>query len=71
MNPDAMDPFGLALLAYFEGNPRAELIIRREDGREWPLPVSFFYRGPSEYTPIEKTRTRNAAAVFRTARWLA
>ena len=53
MNPKAMEPFGMALLAYFEGDTTAELIIRRDDGEERPLPVSLFFRDPSEFTPID------------------
>ena len=53
MNPKAMDPFGMALLAYFEGDTAAGLILRRDDGQETALPVSVFFRAPSEFTPID------------------
>ncbi len=53
MNREAMDPFGLALLAYFEGGAEAQLILRRDDGQQALLPVGLFFRGPSEFTPIE------------------
>jgi SAM-dependent methyltransferase len=55
MDPKAMDTFGAALLAYFEGDSSAELIIRRDDGHEGRLPVGFFFRPPSEFTPVENT----------------
>jgi len=48
-----MEPFGMALRAYFEGDTSAELIIRRDDGLESPLPVSFFFRDPSGFTNID------------------
>jgi SAM-dependent methyltransferase len=48
-----MDPYGAALLAYFEGNTDAELLIRREDGRAFPLPVRHFFRDPAAFTPLE------------------
>jgi SAM-dependent methyltransferase len=51
MNPKAMEPYGMALLAYYEGETNAELIIRRDDGQETPLPVNFFFRNPS--SPID------------------
>ncbi len=51
MNPKAMEPFGMALLAYYEGDTHAELIIHRDDGQDAPLPVSFFFRNPS--SPID------------------
>jgi SAM-dependent methyltransferase len=54
VNPQAMEPFGIALLAYFEGCTNAELIVRRDDGKEAPLPVSLFFREPSDFTAIEK-----------------
>ncbi|MBN1833104.1 MAG: class I SAM-dependent methyltransferase [Deltaproteobacteria bacterium] len=54
MNSKAMEPFGKALLAYFEGDTTAELMIRREDGQESTLPVSLFFRDPSKFTPIDK-----------------
>jgi len=44
MNPDAMDPHGRALLAYFEGATEAELMIRRDDGHITPVPVARFFR---------------------------
>ncbi|MHC4695962.1 MAG: class I SAM-dependent methyltransferase [Planctomycetota bacterium] len=53
MDPKAMDPFGKALLAYFEGDTTAELIVRRDDGQEIPIPVSYFFRDPSAFTPID------------------
>jgi SAM-dependent methyltransferase len=48
-----MTPYGLALLAYFDGESEAQLIIRREDGLEASLPVGHFFRTPAEFTPIE------------------
>jgi SAM-dependent methyltransferase len=53
MDPDAMDPFGAALAAFADGDTGAELILRRDDGVEGRLPVSYFFRGPLEFTPIE------------------
>ena len=49
----AMRPHGEALLAYAEGNTDAQLIIRRDDGLETPLPVGLFFRSPAEFSPIE------------------
>jgi SAM-dependent methyltransferase len=53
MDPAAMDPFGDALLAYHEGDTSGELVLGRDDGQEGRLPVSYFFRGPSEFTPVE------------------
>ncbi len=46
-----MEPFGLALQAYYEGDSNAELIICRDDGVKTPLPVRYFFRDPS--SPID------------------
>lgn len=48
-----MEPYGLALLAYCEGDAEAQLIVRRDDGTEAPLPASQFFRPPEQFFPIE------------------
>jgi len=53
MDAKAMEPQGLALLAYFEGDLGAELIIHRDDGVDDPMPVSDFFREPTEFTEVE------------------
>lgn len=55
MNQQAMEPFGKALLDYFKGNSKAELIFIREDGQRVAQPVNFFFRDQSNFTSIEKT----------------
>ena len=53
MNPEAMTPHGLALAAFLAGDTTAELVVRREDGVEDRLPVSWSFRSAAEFTPIE------------------
>lgn len=53
MNPSAMEPFGLALLDYYKGNLNAELLFRRDDGKEVVLPVSYFFRNSDDFSTIE------------------
>ncbi|MHC4767122.1 MAG: class I SAM-dependent methyltransferase [Planctomycetota bacterium] len=53
MDQKAMEPYGAALLAGADGDANAELILRRDDGREGRLPVSHFFRTQSEFTPVE------------------
>ena len=53
MDPNAMPPHGLALLAYLRGETSAQLNVRRDDGLEEPTPVRRFYRPPWEFTSIE------------------
>lgn len=54
MDARSMEPYGMALAAYFEGEKSAQLILRRDDGREISLPMSIFFRDPSEFTAIDK-----------------
>jgi SAM-dependent methyltransferase len=54
MLADAMEPHGLALRAYLQGDTDAQLLIRRDDGLENPLPVSVAFRSPDEFSRIEK-----------------
>lgn len=54
MDPAALTPHGLALLAYFEGDSDARLVIRRDDGVETPLPARHFFRAPAEFTDVER-----------------
>ena len=55
MDPLAMKPHGAALLAYFEGDRGAALVVRRDDGLESRIPVSHFFRKPPDFTRIERT----------------
>jgi len=48
-----MEPFGAALRACHDGDAVAELLLRRDDGQETPLPIRHFFRPPTEFTPIE------------------
>lgn len=52
-DPDPLTPHGLALMAYFEGDSTAQLLLRRDDGLETPLPVSLFFRDAAELSPLE------------------
>lgn len=54
MNPDAMLPFGLALIDYFKGESQAEILVRRDDGLAAPLPAGIFFRTPDQFTPLEQ-----------------
>ncbi len=53
MLADAMQPHGRALLAYFEGEHAAELIVRRDDGLESRLPAGHFFRPHTDFTLLE------------------
>jgi SAM-dependent methyltransferase len=58
MNPQAMEPFGKALLAYLDGDSGAQLIVRRDDGKETAIPAALFFRDESGFTGIEKAATK-------------
>lgn len=53
MDPSAMTPYGLALLAHAAGETGAELTIRRDDGVASSLPAGHFFRDASQLSPIE------------------
>ena len=44
MNPEAMKPYGLALLDYYNGNSEAIFTIHRSDGEISDRPASIFFR---------------------------
>jgi len=54
MNSKPVTPFGKALLACFEGENAATVIVRRDDGVEAPLPMKYFFRTEDEFSPLEK-----------------
>lgn len=49
MNPEAMKPYGLALMDYYKGDLSATIINFRDDGLRDDLPASLFFRQPQEY----------------------
>jgi SAM-dependent methyltransferase len=53
MDPEAMGPHGMAMSAFFDGDTKAEVGIRRDDGMEESIPVRHFFRDAPEFTPIE------------------
>ena len=42
----AMEPFGIALEDFYNGNRNAEITLIRDDGVEWKVPIEYFFRGP-------------------------
>lgn len=49
-----MNPHGLAMLDFYNGDTSAKIIIHRDDGHKEELPASKFFRNPSEFSPIEE-----------------
>jgi len=54
MNAEAMEPYGQALLDFFNGESSATVIVHRDDGHADDLPVGIFFREPSGFSPIEQ-----------------
>lgn len=52
-SPSALEPFGQALLAYWQGNESATLIHEYKTGQKKSLPVSVFFRTHSDFFPTE------------------
>ncbi|PJJ59895.1 class I SAM-dependent methyltransferase [Hymenobacter chitinivorans] len=51
----APDPIGHALLAYLQGNKKAELTVHSNVADEEPLPASYFFRTLWEMPELERT----------------
>lgn len=49
-----MNPYGLAMLDFFNGDTSAKIIIHRDDGFKEELLASKFFRDPSKFSPIEQ-----------------
>jgi len=50
----SLDPFGQALLAYWQGDKSARLVHEYKTGRIASIPVSVFFRSPEAFYPTEK-----------------
>jgi SAM-dependent methyltransferase len=48
-----MEPLGLAMQAFFDGDHSAQLIIHRDDGEERYIPIEYFFRDGDEFTFID------------------
>jgi len=50
----SMEPFGLALEEFYQGNEQAKVIFRRDDGLIEDHYVSNYFRTKNEFPPLEK-----------------
>lgn len=55
MDTAAMKPFGLALLDFRRGDKSGYIAICRDDGFSEEVPVGHFFRGPEQFTSLERT----------------
>lgn len=58
MNPEAMKPYGLALLDFYNGDAEATFIIYRDDGYTDPFPVNTSFRVSTDIN-IDKIALNN------------
>lgn len=54
MNSECMQPYAKSLLDYLGGDETAEVMVRRDDGHTDRLLASFFFRGPLDFSAIER-----------------
>jgi SAM-dependent methyltransferase len=52
---EAMKPYGLALLDFFNGDKSAKVVAQREDGLRSDMPMGVFFRAPTDFSPLEQT----------------
>jgi SAM-dependent methyltransferase len=50
-----MEPYGLALVDFFNGDTSACALMHRDDGFTQELPISIFFLGESGFPPLEQT----------------
>lgn len=55
MGARALEPNGLALLDYFNGDAVTPLIIHRDDGHQDDIRLSSYFRDPSDFSPMDRT----------------
>jgi len=58
MNPEAMQPYGLALVDYFNGDTEATILAYVDDGSVHEIPISVFYRRSNDLT-IDRVALNN------------
>ena len=49
-----MEPYGLALIDYFNGDHSAKQTFHRDDGIDFEMPISVFFRSEKEFSRIEQ-----------------
>jgi len=59
MSKEAMNPFGLALEAYYQGNENAKIIFHRDDGQKKEDFIKGYFRNYSNFSEREKVAIKN------------
>lgn len=55
MEERSMEPYGLALTDYFKGDHSAKQTFHRDDGIDFEMPISVFFRGEMDFSRIEQS----------------
>ncbi|UCC19174.1 MAG: class I SAM-dependent methyltransferase [Promethearchaeota archaeon] len=58
MKEKGMEPFGLALEDFYNDKKDVEITLIRDDGFEFNVPIAYFFRGPKDFTNLEKEAIR-------------
>jgi len=58
MKEKGMEPFGEALEDFYNGEKNAEIILIRDDGLEFNVPIEYFFRSPKDFSNVEKQAIR-------------
>ncbi len=58
MKEKGMEPFGEALEDFYNGEKKAEIILIRDDGLEFNVPIEYFFRSPKDFSNVEKQAIR-------------
>ena len=54
MNSQSMQPYGLALMDFFNGDTSAKVTSHRDDGQTEDLPLDVFFREPADFSSLER-----------------
>lgn len=54
MSQKSMEPYGLALKDFYDGNKNVKIVFHRDDGLKEEAPLSFYFRSENNFTLIGK-----------------
>ena len=54
MSQKSMEPYGLALKDFYNGNKNVKIVFHRDDGLREEAPIIFYFRNQNNFTSLEK-----------------
>lgn len=54
MSQKSMEPYGLALKDFYNGNKNVKIVFNRDDGLREEAPINFYFRNQNNFTSLEK-----------------